>query len=355
MQGPRILLIGAGDLCLRICARLVVRSDLSALCIAGRDALVGVAKAHFVASCGTVPVEWTTVDAGDVEQVATLIKQFCPDLIVHCASLHSPWLLAGRADAVASAFRSAGFAAQLPAQLPLLISVMAAVRQAGYGGGVINCSYPDATQPVLQALGIAPTVGVGNSGMIQMMLEARLRARKDRRRVQVSAHHSHVPMIASCRIQEVAEEDLPRVHLDGERNSVTDLMADTPALALAPDLNEITAAHAVAVMLAWLGLESPLATSVPGVQGMPGGWPVMVGKARIELDLPPMETVEGLIAYQARVARLDGIEQIEQDGTVRFTPALASALSRWPTLAEPLRPDGAKARHAQLLQALAVP
>ncbi|MBK0024551.1 hypothetical protein IAE57_00080 [Stenotrophomonas sp. S48] len=347
-------MIGAGDLCLRICARLVVRSDLSALCIAGRDALVGVSKAHFVASCGSVPVEWATLDAADVEQVATLIRQFCPDLIVHCASLHSPWLLAGRTDAVADAFRSAGFAAQLPAQLPLLISVMAAVEQTGFGGGVINCSYPDATQPILQALGSAPTIGVGNSGMIQMMLEARLRARKHPRRVHVSAHHSHVPLIASCRIAEVAEEDLPRIHLDGERHSIADLMVHAPALALSPGLNEITAAHAVAVMLAWLGLESPLATSAPGVQGMPGGWPVIVGKARIELDLPRTETVEGLIAYQTRVARLDGIEQIEQDGTVRFTSALASALVRWPALAEPLRPDGAKARHAQLRQAMAV-
>ena len=43
---------------------------------------------------------------------------------------------------------------------------MRAARDAGYAGPIANLSYPDGTGPVLRALGLAPTVGLGNAGMM---------------------------------------------------------------------------------------------------------------------------------------------------------------------------------------------
>lgn len=352
MREPRILIIGAGDLCLRIGVRLVALSGIGRMFIAGRDLVVGAAKARFIASCGTVPVTWMTVDVSAVDQVAGLIANCQPHVLVNCAALHSPWALADRDDPVAVAFRNAGFAAQLPAQLPLLLNVMQAVRRTGFDGAIINCSYPDVTQPVLHRLGQAPTLGIGNAGMIHMMVEAILRSKGDTRRLQTIAHHSQVSMTAAAALSDVPAAHRPRVFLDGCEQSIIELLGTTPGLPLTVSLNEITAAHAVAVIAAWAGLRPELNTAAPGVHGLPGGWPIVVSEGSLDIDLPRGIDSRAVLDYHRDAARLDGVEAIEEDGTVRFTDTLRQALSRWPELGEPLHPAQARARYADLHHAM---
>jgi hypothetical protein len=267
--------------------------------------------------------------------------------------MHSPWLLSDRDDAVAAAFRRAGFASQLAAQLPPLLAVMRGVRQTDFSGAVINCSYPDVTHPVLHCLGLAPTVGIGNAGMIHAMVQARLRDRDACPRLRTLAHHAHVSMVAGATLDRVPEEQRPRVFLEDAEVSIATILAEAPPIPLTRELNEITAAHAVQLIAAFVGLVPAIQTAAPGVAGLPGGWPVTVREGEVTLDLPSGLTREQVLAFNYTSAQADGVAHIGDDGTVYFTDRLQQALRpRWPGLTEPLHPHAADERYAQLRAAL---
>ena len=353
VPGRRVVVVGAGDLGVRIALRLVACAGVGEVIVAGRDTAGTRARAHFIASCSDIPVRFAPMDALDPDAVAALIARAHPQLLVQCASMHSPWLLSGREDPVAQAFRSAGFASQLPAQLPALLAVMRGVRQAGFDGAVVNCSFPDVTHAALQGLALAPTIGIGNAGMIHLIAQAALRARGDGRRLRTLAHHAHVSMVAAGVVSDAQVAQRPRMFLDNEEVPAERVLAGNAPLPLTRELNEITAAHAVQVIAAYLGLSAPLHTAAPGVAGLPGGWPVVVSRGVIDFDLPASVTQAQLLEFNQTMGRMDGVERIDADGTVHFTTALQAALeSRWPELAQPLRPDDGQTRYAQLRQAV---
>ena len=57
----------------------------------------------------------------------------------------------------------------------------------------------------------------------------------------------------------------------------------------------------------------------PGVNGLPGGYPVTVTRSGGQLDLPAGLSLDEAIAVNEHCQRADGIEAIEENGTVRFT------------------------------------
>jgi len=65
---------------------------------------------------------------------------------------------------------------------------------------------------------------------------------------------------------------------------------------------------------------------VPAPAGRPGGYPVTISRAGIELDLPDGMSETDAIAVNAVAARWDGIEQIAPDGTLTFTPAASDEI-----------------------------
>jgi hypothetical protein len=56
----------------------------------------------------------------------------------------------------------------------------------------------------------------------------------------------------------------------------------------------------------------------PGPNGLPGGYPVQGGKQSLEVVLPQGLTLEEAIHINQEGQRLDGIERIDDDGTVYF-------------------------------------
>jgi hypothetical protein len=88
---------------------------------------------------------------------------------------------------------------------------------------------------------------------------------------------------------------------------------------------------------------------------VPGGWPVIVTRGAVGIDLPADVTHAQALAFNHTMGRLDGVEHIDEDGTVHFTPSLKAAIApHWPDLAEPLVPADAQARYARLHQAMAL-
>lgn len=367
---PRsVLIIGLGDLGLRLALRLSADALPLRLHLAARDCARMRARAALVAGCASAAsVRFVPLDALDGGSVRALIETVAPDALVQCASMHSPWLLHGRRDPVAMRLRAAGFASELPAQLPIAHSVFAAAHAAGHRGLRINCSYPDVVNPILAAVGLAPDIGIGNAGMVHRLADAAIRGAAaggtavaaSAPRLHTLAHHAHVTMTATGRFADASEPAepgaQPRFFIDGVARSAREVFTGPGAAPLASDrlLNELTAAHAVDLLRARFGWSPPLSTAAPGVHGRAGGWPVQVDAQGIRIDLPPGLDEADVVAFNTAAARLDGVAAIDDAGTVHFTDALRDALGpSLRTLAAPLALADATARYAQLRAALA--
>jgi len=351
-----VVIIGLGDMGERLAAGLAVGGRVGRLVLVGRSSPALAAAAATVASmsdCLIEPVQADAMRPGDVAELLTGTK---PDLVVQCAALRSPWALAGRDDPAARAITAAGLGLRLPYQLPVVLSVMRAAKDAGYAGPLANLSFPDVTGPILRRLGLAPTVGLGNAGMILRRVRAALRAaapQADLPLVRVLGHHSQVTAVMEARGPADPGERC-RVYL-GEDGHRDDALA-YQAAALAPGLryNAVTAAAAIPVLEALLPGSAPLRWSTAAPGGLAGGYPVLIADGRVTLDLPPGLTQEDAVAFNERMARRDGIDRIDHDGTVHFTAASRQAVASLGTgLAEPLTIDGLHARAAMLDAAVA--
>lgn len=348
------MIVGAGDLGLRIALRFAATAGIHRIWLAGRNPARGSVDASLINACSVgAAVAFRHVDALNEDDVSALLCELQPHALVQCASMHSPWLLRESSSPAAEALLRAGFASELSAQLPVAASVLSAAHRAGFDGPIINCSYPDVVNAVLHRIGIAPTFGIGNAGMIHMLAQGALRARGDRRKLHTLAHHAHVSMTATLRFPIGPDMSTPRFFLDGEEHAATSVFADACAIATDRRLNEITAAHAVSMIQSYLGLAPELSTSAPGVSGMPGGWPVMVARGAIDLDLPSGITRQDVLDFNQEAARMDGVADIDDDGTVHFTDGLRAQLQpRWPQLAVPLAPGDSMLRYRTLHAAM---
>ena len=355
-----VVVIGTGNMGERLAAGLAAGGRVRRLVLAGRSGPALAAVSATLASVSDSLIEPVQLDALRTEAVAELLAAAGPDLVVQCASLRSPWALAGRADAAARAVVGSGFGLRLPYQLPLILSVMRAARDAGYAGPVANLSYPDVTGPVLRCLGLAPALGLGNAGMIVRRVRAALRAalraagpEAGLPLVRVLGHHSQIAAVMQAR-EPADPRERCRVYLgeDGQRDDALGYRA--PGLAPGLRHNAVTAAAAVPVLEALLPGSAPLRWSTPAPGGLPGGYPVLIANGAVTLDLPPGLTRQDAIAFNDGMARGDGIERIDDDGTVHFTSACRDAVAGLdPRLAEPLAPGDLRARAAALDGALA--
>jgi hypothetical protein len=350
-----VMIIGMGDMGERLASRLAVSGRVGRLVLVGRSSPGLSAAAATVASMSDCPVQSIQTDAMRQGEVADLLARTMPDLVVQCASLRSPWALAGREDAAAQAIIAAGLGLRLPYQLPVVLSVMRAARDAGYAGPIANLSFPDVTGPILQRLGLAPTVGLGNAGMILRRVHATLRAaapEADLPLVRIVAHHSQVA--AAMQAREPADPgERCWVYL-GEGGQRDDAIAyQGPALAPGLRYNAVTAAAAIPVLEALLPGSAPLRWSTPAPAGLAGGYPVLIANGAVTLDLPPGLGQEDALAFNQRMAHDDGIDHVDEDGTVHFTAASRRAVASFGAgLAEPLAIDDLEARAAMLDAAL---
>jgi hypothetical protein len=352
----KVLLIGLGDLGSKIAIGLASSPAIHELVLAGRGVDAGFTLERVASACGDCRVRFVRLDATRMDDISEILHREAPSLVVQAASLLSPWFLRSRKDRIAELILQAGFAAQLCAQLPVIRTVMEAARAAAYRGSVVNCSYPDATHPILARLQLAPTAGVGNAGMIHRFVGSRLRALGMREfSLQVLAHHSDVFPVANSRPRAYTPADAaPKIYIDGSLSSTTaDLLYGAPPVTDGGSLNLVTASHAVALIHALLPGAHPLKTSVPGVFGLPGGWPVRIEEGNMRLDLPDDLTVAAGEHCQSEAAKFDGIQDIAVDGTVTLTEDACSALRQVShELAAPMHPDDALSRHAKLLNFL---
>jgi hypothetical protein len=345
---PSVAIVGFGDLAKRIATALASSPrKLGEIALLGRRVEEGNTWAALLSACGT-PTRFICVDAVNAEALRPIFAEQSFDLIVQCASLASPWAISDRADKLSETIKAAGFGLQISAQLPILLSVMEAWKLSGCGCPVVNCSYPDVTHPVLARLGLAPTVGVGNVGMILGLVKDALRADQVLNQIRIFAHHSQVGSVFTGKLDS-AQPTHPRV-FQGEHELALDQWSQKlKSTNLTKLLNVVTAAHAVAVIFAMLPDGDPLKTAAPGPLGLPGAWPIIIEKGAIHLDLPKAITREEGILFNQKAAIEDGIENVGEDGTIYFTELARSMVAPLSMeIAEPLLPRQALERFGLL-------
>jgi hypothetical protein len=348
-----VLIIGAGDLGERFAAGLAAAGQVDRLVLVSRSGAAEAAAT--IASSHECFVESVACDARDPGEVSRLLFKTDPDLVVLSASGRGPWAPPGQDEEARRAVGAAGFALRLPYNLPVPLAVMQATTDAGYEGPVANVSFPDVTGPVLAQLGLAPTVGLGNAAMILLRARAALRAASPGAELpllRVLAQHSQLSSVMQSRLP---DDPAARARVYVGENGVLDdtLPYQAPPLAPSVRYNYVTAASSIPVLHALLPGAAPLLWSTPSPHGLPGGYPVRIAQGEVTLDLPPGVTEEQAVRFNQQQSQADGVEKIDDDGTVHFTEAAREAVAAVdPALAEPLEIGDLTDRAAQLDAAL---
>ena len=336
-----LLILGLGDLGRRIAYHLACDPSLAyeKLIIASTSKQKGESFCRLLSACGNRSVEFHHVNALVPSQLKSLLSTQRPDLIIQSASLLSPWYLYENQERCTRSklLLEAGFAAQLPAQLTIPINLMTALSELKMDVPVINCSFPDAVNPVLNNFGLPVSLGIGNAGMINALAAQEL-IDDNRALPQTFAHHAHVRVVATGFVPE--QMPLPVIYSDGRSLDLSKSFETRPQIVLDQELNALTSAHAVQVIRAMLG-DDILYTSVPGPCGLEGGWPVTIKGRDIQLNLPAQFNDEQeILKFQRKAAEFDGIANIDHDGTIYFTDSCLAQLDKLnPMLAESLHPS----------------
>jgi hypothetical protein len=331
MKRPQILLIGLGGVgsyALEFLARTegipyVVAADYNEDW--GQRKLNTIYKG--VVLQGYYPrLEFVKIDLRDVKATAEIIAGLQPELIFNCATAQTWWVRRQYlSPEQAQRLVEAGSGPWLPTHMALARKLMLAIKACGWQGPVINSGFADASNAVLARQGLAPTMGLGNLDLvvpgIQIGAAKGLNVPVSNIQVYAVLHHYHLDCFR--RSPTGAPPYFLRIMLGDQ--DVTGAF-DTNQLAHQVRQTGVSGQHEDALVAASgvknalaLLRDSGLLTHTNGPQGLPGGYPVRVGAAGAEVFLPQGITIEKAIAINENAQRGDGIERIEEDGTVIFT------------------------------------
>jgi hypothetical protein len=333
-----VLIIGLGNLGGVVLELLAREEGIGRIVAASRDPVRGEARVNLarlgaLAQGRSPDVEFAPLDVDDGAAVGDLLRREAPDVIVMTASLETWWLPDLLPEPARVPLARAGFGGWVPVHLALPLALMRTLAATGYAGHVVTAPFPDVVNAVLGRLGIAPTCGVGNLDeivpKIRHLAARRLRAPVGDIGVTLVAHHA----LERLAFGAGAPADLPphflRVSCRGR--DVTDdveaealLRAPYP-LAWGPVMHFLTAGSTVRLVRA-LGSDAPVALHAPGPAGLPGGYPILASRRGV--TLAPIDGLEPgeAVALNEQSHRFDGIDRIEDDGTVVFTAGTASVL-----------------------------
>jgi len=279
------------------------------------------------ANMGFYPhMRFLKIDLNDIDATNTFLESEQPDIVYNATTLQSWWVIGAQLpEEVYHRLLEAGMGPWIPMHLTLTYKLMQAVRKSGIKTHVVNSSFPDAVNCILSKISLAPTVGIGNFDLlvprIKKVVSDRLGVPMRNLSVFMVAHHYH-----DVRVEEfgttggapyflrilVGDRDVTK-EVDAEKILLTPI--STPPLN-ASDTQ--VASSAVKNILAILNDTGEL-THAPGPQGLPGGYPVRLSAKGAEVVVPEGLTLQEAIRINQEAQKYDGIERIEDDGTVVLT------------------------------------
>jgi hypothetical protein len=332
MARSTIMMVGLGDLGGHVLEMLVRAPGSRRIIAADVNEEWGYRKTNIAAfgaaQMGHYPqLEFTKIDLFNVEQTAETIVRTKPDIIYSAATLQSWWVINTLPKEVFDDLDKARFGPWLPMHLTLVWKLMQAVKETGLDIEVVNSSFPDAVNPTLAKAGLAPTIGIGNVANPVPPLRSSIA-------YQLGRPMKDVTILFFC--QHFVSHYIPRFGDAGgapyylkaivDGNDVTGDVDMDQVLGELPkrfrraggrDGQILTASSAAGILLAMAGDTGDL-MHAPGPAGLPGGYPVRVDAKGGTVVLPKGLTMEEAIRINEEGQRYDGIEGIDEDGTVHY-------------------------------------
>jgi len=274
---------------------------------------------------GFFPVlEALELDFNDPSSVAAL-KSLNPDVIFSAPSLRPWWRTEDPATGALP------FAALMSLHLAPMAVLRERMAAADLPGLWIGASFPDVINACLTRSGFGPDCGVGNVQepipKIQYGVAAATGVDPRDVEVRLVAQHAFEYYVMRDEPSETLPPYLLEVRADGRDVSDIGHAVLREPFAFPYDLhfNRVTASACLAALRAFAA-PGPTRTHLPGILGLPGGYPVMIDGKSISLDLAEGWSREEAIAANIASLPWDGIAAIEDDGAVIFTDETARAL-----------------------------
>ena len=329
---PTVLVVGIGEVgryLLEFLAREPGELDIVAGDVSLEDVEPKVANAVLGAALhGRQPrLRAVELDLLDIDRTAEMLDRLRPDVVVNCAVMQTWHVIRRLPEEVYARLSSAGLGAWLPVQVTLPMKLGQAIARSGVAAHYVNTSLSDLTNPVLAAVGVSPTIGIGNVALIVAAVRALVARKLDRSPAEVDvkmvAHHIHWVLWREAGYREGAPFFMKVVVAGEDVSDRFDRLAlMREAILLYPpgtSFSAVSASSAIQNLLALLSPE-PVALHSPGPNGLPGGYPVRLSTAGAEVDLPPEIGLEEAVAMNEEAQTYDAIQRVDPDGRVHFMP-----------------------------------
>lgn len=337
---PHVVIIGPGRLGTGVANMLMQRPDGPRLTILGTDAEQTKRRANLslltATQLGFDPELATEgCDLRDVDRTAEQLARLEPDIVFNTASLQAWWVIGELPPAVFKELDAADIGPWLPMQLTLIYKLMQAVSRSGVDARVVNAALPDVTHAMLDKVGLAPTIGVGNVANVVPGLRRAAADLLGRALTEVDLRLVAEAFVSHTLKNTTDVKGAPyhlAVLVDGREVSVdieemVRLLSSRYARVGGGEGTLLTAASAVTVLDALMTDRGDL-VHAPGPSGLIGGYPVRVWRDRVELALPPSVTAEQAQSANAAAMVLDGVAEVRNDGSAVYTPENMAIVER---------------------------
>ena len=276
-------------------------------------------------------IEFHPIDLLDIEKTAEILNRINPTIIFNGTTLQSWWVVNELPpDVNAKLYKDrCGLGPWVSAHLALTGKLMKAVKLSGIDTHVVNSSFPDATNPSLAKIGLAPTVGIGNMDLIipyiKKAVSEILRVPMCNVNVQLIAYHYHA--YHWCRSGKGWDAPhylrvfIGKEEVTAQLGRIEEFIAQLPKRAMRPAGRHgqfVVAASSVKNILAIFNDTGEL-THAPGPQGLEGGYPVRLSRKGVEVVLPIGMQLEQARDLMIQAQQYDGIETIKENGDIVLT------------------------------------
>ena len=282
-------------------------------------------------------IEFIKLDAFDVDVTAKVLQEVQPAIIYNSMTLQSWWVIAQLPEKAYKTIDEARYGPWYPMHFVPTHKLMQAVKKAGIKTHVVNAAFPDLVNPVLSKIGLEPTVGIGNIDNIvaslrliaSRMFDVPLRAVS----IYMVAHHyvsyymgrygnsGGAPVYLKVMIDD--KDVTSKINKDEFFSKTTTIGRRPGALQAHP-----VVASSVCKIVMGILFDTKEIGHAPGPNGLTGGYPIKMGADGVEVFLPEGLIFEEAIRINEEAQVFEGIESIEDDGTVIVTDKAAGIFKK---------------------------
>ena len=278
-------------------------------------------------------IEFARLDVFDVDTTTKILQEVQPTILFNSVTLQSWWVITQLPEEAYEAIDEARFAPWFPMHFVPAYKLMQAVKKSRIKSHIVNAAFPDLVNPALGKIGLTPTVGIGNIDNLlsssrivaAKMFDAALRAVT----VYMVAPHYFSYYVTRFGKNGGAPYYLKVMIDDKDVTSEIDrdqFFANVATLGKRPGgvhANPVVASSVCKIIMGIL-FDTKELGHAPGPNGLPGGYPIKLSAEGVRVFLPEDLTLEEAIRINNEAQILEGVESIEEDGTVVLTEKSAA-------------------------------